>query len=59
MMLLVSAVQNTRSAYSALKLSSPMKVGAEMPSQRQKASATVSSAGMRMMTTLMSNVGTR
>ncbi len=57
--LLPSAVQNTGSAMSRLKFSSPMNEGVPMPSQRKKASAMVSTAGMRMMTALMSSVGTR
>src|SRR4249920_2608670 len=59
MMLLVNADQNTLSANSARKLSSPAKVGVEMPSQLKNAKVIVSSAGTRTMTKLMISVGTR
>ena len=59
MRLLPKAVQNTPSLKIAVKLSSPMNCGAEIPSQLKNASAMVSSAGTRMMAKLIARVGTR
>ena len=55
--LLVIAAQNTLSANSASKLSSPTNAGAETPSQRENDAPKVSSAGSSTMATLSSKAG--
>src|ERR1700744_5171117 len=57
MKLFDSADQNTGSSTRLWKLASPAHTGVPTPSQKKNAAASVSSAGTRMMQTLMSSAG--
>src|ERR1700730_1292496 len=59
LMLLSSAEKNTGSAKIVRKLSRPTKVGVETPSHSTKAIAIVRSAGIKMITTLITRAGKR